>query len=58
MPLPTKVQEQLTRIHNAVHSGTLDAPSIDDALSQLASMFEAEERRVGPLLRLRLPRPC
>jgi hypothetical protein len=36
------LQEQLNRIYRATHDGTVDIPTIDDALQQIGGLIAAE----------------
>ena len=41
-------QDQIDRIHNACHAGSLDVPTIDDALARLKALHECWVPETNP----------
>ena len=48
MSLIDDLKTELKRIHDALHSGTLDAPTIDDALARAHQHLAAHEGAQNP----------
>jgi hypothetical protein len=48
MPVPKVLQEQLDRITHAMHAGTYDVATVDDAVKQLGILLDGAQEAPEP----------